>query len=84
MRLASFVLKASHNAGFGADAEAQLKQLPGVSDVLIGDPSDTCSVVYDDKAVTLQTLRQALQQAGYDCQIEIVPAVKSSCCGACS
>jgi len=84
MRLASFVLNASHTAGFNADIETRLKQLPGVSDVLIGDLTDTCSIVYDEAAVSTLMLRNVLQGAGYDCQIEEAAPAKSSCCGACS
>jgi hypothetical protein len=83
MRLASFVLKDSQHPGFNAEIETKLKQLPGVSDVLIGEPADTCSIVYDQATVSTLMLRNLLQSAGYDCQIEIAPPA-TSCCGACS
>jgi len=84
MRLASFVLKASHSNGFNADIEGKLKQLPGVSDVLIGDLTDTCSIVYDEATVSTLMLRSVLQSAGYDCQVEVAASANRSCCGACS
>ncbi|MBV6325451.1 heavy metal-associated domain-containing protein [Duganella violaceipulchra] len=85
MLLASFTLKDSTNAGFGAEIEKKLQQLPGVSDVLIGDVNDTCSIVYDEMRISSLTLRNVLQAAGYDGNLEeIVPKKSSSCCGSCS
>ncbi|CAN7548097.1 heavy-metal-associated domain-containing protein [Duganella sp. LjRoot269] len=85
MLLASFTLKDSTNSGFGAEIENSLQQLPGVSDVLIGDVYDTCSIVYDEMKISSQMLRNALRAAGYDSNLEeIVPKKSSSCCGSCS
>jgi len=84
MRLASFTLKDFNSPGFGPEAEKVLSQLPGVTDVLIGDVPDICSVVYDEVKVSTLLLRNALQSAGYNCQIEDPHPTKTSCCGGCS
>ena len=88
MLLASFTLNDSSNssnAGFGAEIETTLQQLPGVSDVLIGDVNDTCSIVYDEGKISTLVLRDALKAAGYDCNLADIAAKKnSSCCGSCS
>ncbi|MYM22621.1 hypothetical protein GTP46_08180 [Duganella sp. FT135W] len=84
MRLASFTLKDFNSPGFGTDAEKALSLLPGVSDVLIGEVSDICSVVYDEVKVSTLMLRNALQGAGYNCEIQEPMPAKTSCCGGCS
>jgi len=85
MLLASFTLNNPANAGFGADIAEKLQLLPGVSDVLIGGASDTCSIVYDEAKVTALTLRNALHDAGYDSRLDEKHVAKSaSCCGSCS
>jgi hypothetical protein len=84
MRLASFTLKDPKSTGFSPDVEKTLELIPGVSDVLIGDVADTCSIVYDEVKVSTLMLRNAIQSAGYDCQIEDPAPAKTSCCGGCS
>jgi copper chaperone CopZ len=85
MRLASFTLNDTNQTGYGADAETALRTVAGVSDVLIGDVNDTCSVVYDENGTTASQLRDALGKAGYTSQlVELAPQGGGSCCGSCS
>ncbi|MES2163336.1 MAG: heavy-metal-associated domain-containing protein [Pseudomonadota bacterium] len=83
MRLASFNLEDHSKAGYDADAEAALNAMPGVSDVLIGEVNDTCSVVYDEHGVTTAQLLAALSEAGYASRLVMMQPQARSCCGSC-
>lgn len=82
MRLVSFHLIHPTTVGYEAAAEAALRTLPGVSDVLIGDVYDTCSVVYDEHSVDTRRLTAVLLQAGYASKLAS-QAPQGSCCGSC-
>lgn len=82
MRLVSFNLIDDRASGYDNAAEAALRALPGVSDVLIGDVNDTCSVVYDEQSVTTSRMTDVLKHAGYASALAL-QAAKGSCCGAC-
>jgi len=82
MRLVSFNLIDDQASGYDSAAEAALRALPGVTDVLIGDVNDSCSVVYDEHGVTTSQMTQVLQQAGYASALAL-QAAQGTCCGAC-
>lgn len=82
MRLVSFTLTGQQAGGYDAVAETALRALLGVSDVLISDPDDTCSVVYDERGVDSRRLAAALLDAGYPCTLAL-QAPPGSCCVSC-
>ena len=83
MRLASFNLTDHSNKGYDADAAAALHAVAGVSDVLVGDVNDTCSVVYDEHGVTIAQLLDALSAAGYASHVATLEPPAGTCCGSC-
>ncbi|MFA9218655.1 MAG: hypothetical protein ACEQSK_16345 [Sphingomonadaceae bacterium] len=84
MLRATFLLKNSTTSHFNPEAEQRLLSVPGVTDVLIGEASDTCDIIYDENQVSTMLLRDTLQAAGYDCELEHVLLNRTTCCGACS
>ncbi|MFZ6649292.1 CCGSCS motif protein [Undibacterium sp. TJN25] len=84
MQTETLKLNAAGKTNYTSQVEAVLKHLDGVRDVLVIESKQECSVLFDEKAVSVVQLQQALSNAGY-------PNEKAKpkhgqggvCCGSC-
>lgn len=84
MKTETLVLTGNTMPGLAGLVQAVLQKLDGVQDVLVIEAKNECSVLFDDKLLSSQTLQAALTDAGYaNKKKESGHGQNGSCCGSC-
>ncbi|GGC57464.1 CCGSCS motif protein [Undibacterium terreum] len=84
MQTETLKLDAAGHSNYTLAIESLLKQTSGVRDVLVVEPKQECSILFDETTVTLQQLQTILSHAGYASQkAKPKHGQNGVCCGSC-
>lgn len=69
-------IKGMHCSGCESVIEEALAELDGVTEVTVDYPTALCSVSFDQKKLSLETIHKLIEDNGY--QVELAPENKAS------